>query len=553
MPDAKKSTKKEPSIGRTFGVVAILTVFSKIAGLARDVVVSSCYGTSIVADAYNYAYLLTGNILILFGGLGGPFHSATVAVLGPKKDDKESGALIGQIFLYTAITLGAIALLTWLLAPLIVPIMSANYQPSKEVLAKGLSTAAELRDLFSRELLAQLNIMLPLVVIAGLVGISYGILNAHNKVFWPSVSPSIASLAIIVAVLGFSNPETRLLTGIPLAVGTLAGALGQLLAQIPGTIKSAAKLSFSFKPQPGLKEYSLVLFPAIFSTSVGQLTVYVDAGFTCWGLGEGAWTAIVTANRLVQLPLGVLLTAMLVPILPRFTEQASEEKHEDLKEEFRRSLRFLWFLALPLTAIFLAIPEATIRLLFQRGNWTEESTAMVSIALIWLTPSIFFYVARDLITRVFYAYKDARTPFVVALIAIGVKSVLDYLVVTQSSLGVGGISLATSLITILNLSLLIFFLRRKVGRLGLKSLIAPLAVMLTAATACFGATFLLQAYLKQALLPYLAEFQSLLFSVGLASLSGMLAYTIVCLIFRLDEPLLVARRLPIFKNILPKS
>lgn len=69
----------KPGLGKVFGLVAILTVLSKFAGLARDILVLQAFGTSTVADAYNYAYVLTGNILILFGGLGGPFHSSTVA------------------------------------------------------------------------------------------------------------------------------------------------------------------------------------------------------------------------------------------------------------------------------------------------------------------------------------------------------------------------------------------------------------------------------------------------------------------------------------------
>src|SRR5271163_3650575 len=96
---------KRPSMGRTFGVVALLSVISKIVGLARDIVVASAYGTSVLADAYNYAYLFTGNVLILFGGLGGPFHSATVTTLTPRKHAKNAGMLLSQIILCTAVLL----------------------------------------------------------------------------------------------------------------------------------------------------------------------------------------------------------------------------------------------------------------------------------------------------------------------------------------------------------------------------------------------------------------------------------------------------------------
>ena len=107
--------------------------------------------------------------------------------------------------------------------------------------------------------------------------------------------------------------------------------------------------------------YVKVLWPALISTSIGQLIIYVDS-FFCSNIGEGAWTAIANANRLIQLPLGVLITAMLVPILPRFSEMAANKKNEELKIEFRRAISFLWFLALPLSAILLALPEPIIKI-----------------------------------------------------------------------------------------------------------------------------------------------------------------------------------------------
>lgn len=550
------STEKKANVGKTFGIVALLTILSKIAGLARDIIVAQAYGTGIVADAYNYAYLVTGNVLVLFGGLGGPFHSATVAILGNRKQEKTAGKLMAQVLLFTFCSLTLISIAAYFAAPYLIDWQAQTYKidPTRlPDLLKG-QDINFLRDFYKQQLQEQFNIMLPLIVISGLVGVSYGILNVYNKVLWPSLSPAIASLAIIIAVVGWTNPQTALLTGLPLAVGTLAGAIGQLLAQVPGTLKTGLKYAISLEPQPGIKEYRSMLWPAIFSTSIGQLTVYVDAFFTNSAAGQGGWTAIINANRLIQLPLGVLLTAMLVPMLPRFTEQVSERRFDDLKEELRRALRFLWFLALPLTAILAAIPAPIIRLLFQRGNFNAESTELVTAALVFLIPSIFFYVARDLMTRVFYAYQDSNTPYRVAVIAIIVKAGLDYVLVCQLNMGVSGISLATTLITIMNLALLMFFLKQKLGLLGFNQLLRPVFIMLTAATiggaACFGAYSALTYFLQ--FLP-LAQFLRLLLSVGGASAAGLLAYLIVCLSAKLKEPLSVAQRLPFLRNLVAKE
>jgi putative peptidoglycan lipid II flippase len=522
-----KTAAKSAGLGKTFGLVAILTIFSKLAGLVRDIIVLQALGTSTTSDAYNFAYLLTGNILILFGGLGGPFHSSTVAILTPRKNDPGLGKLAGQLFLFTILILSAISILAWFFAPSLISLIAP---------AAG-HDAAYRADLWGQAT-NEMKIMVPMIVIAGIVGISYGILNVYGEVFWPSLSPAIASVAIIAAVLMCPDKHSLPLLGIYIAWGTTVGAVGQMIAQLPGLAKSPFKWAVPLQPQPGLRQYFSMLWPAAFSTSIGQLTIYIDSFFTSQ-LHEGSWTAIVNANRLVQLPLGVLLTAMLVPILPRFTEQVAEKRIDDLKAEFRRALSFLWFLALPIAALMMAIPGPILQVLFERGQFNVESRELVATALIFLVPSIFFYVARDLITRVYYAQHDSTTPYYVAMVAIVVKGLLDWLLV--SSLGIGGISLATTLVTVFNLTVLTFFMRRKIGNLGFSALIKPVAIMLFASTACGAVALLLHNLIIANI--HFGRFLTALTSVSVASAAGLMAYAVICIIFKLEEPTMLLQRI----------
>jgi putative peptidoglycan lipid II flippase len=512
-------------LGKTFSIVALLTIVSKIVGLLRDVVVAAAYGTTVLADAYNYAYLFTGNILILFGGLGGPFHSATVTTLEPRKNDPEAGFLIVQVTCLTALLLSVATILLILAAPLVMHLVAGGYGHDDLERAH-----------FFREAIAQLRTMSPLILIAGLIGISYGVLNVYHKIFWPSISPAIASFAIIIALLLFPNKESSM----PLAIGTMIGAFGQLFAQVPQLFTCGLKYRFSTSAVKGLNNFFSVLWPVFIGTSIGQIIIYVDTYF-CAGIGEGAWTAVVNANRLVQLPLGVLITAMLVPVLPRFTEHASVGDLVSLKNEFRRSLSFLTFLALPLTAVLIVLPQPIVKLLFQRGAFDANSTNLVTAALIYLVPSITFYIGRDLITRVFYGLQDSRTPFLVATGAIFVKVLLDYLFVIVIKLGVGGISLATSLITVFNLTLLAVLLRGRIGSLGLTQLFAPLAIMLIASSLSglvvyFSFTQLTQLWVSMSLFPLIVK-------IGLATTTGGLVYFALCAIFGLNEPKMLVERL----------
>lgn len=516
---------KREGLGKTFGLVALLNVISKVVGLVRDIVVLQVFGTSLVTDAYFYGYQFTGNILVLFGGLGGPFHSAGVAVLSSQTEGEEKRKLVGQLLLLTLAAGSLITIALFYAAPYLVPIVfPGTGQPLAE------------RQKLWAAIIVQLRIMVPLILIAGLVGLGAGISNSYKEFTWPSLSPAVASIAIVVACLFFRDDA-----GLCLAVGTLIGAVGQLLVQIPGALRARPKFDFSFKWKPGLKEYLFMIGPAAVGTSIGQLNVFTDSFFIS-SLAPGSLTALQNANRLLQLPLGVLLTAMLVPILPRFTEQVVANEIDDLKAEYRKALRILWFTVLPLVTMLLAIPNPIIKLLFERGHFDADSRALVVLGLTYLVPSAFFYVARDLLTRVFYAHKDTQTPFKVGMCSVAVKMCADFLLV--GPLGIGGIALSTTLVTIFNMTFLSILLRKKIGPLGLTSLIRPAAIMLIGSVGCGFTAYYVQAFFENMIkLPSgIGAFASLAVSIVVAGAAGLAVFVGVCLAAKLEEPNLVLKR-----------
>lgn len=538
----KASSNLQPSSGKslakTFSLVALFTLLSKFAGLARDIVIGQAFGLGLIADAYNYAYSITGTILVLFGGQGGPFHTAAFAAL-TKEKEAGSGKLVMQMMAWTAIAMGIIALLVYIFAPSIVPAIV----PGAVNASLGYTTEQRLV-----EVIKQVRIMSPLIMIAGLVGIGCGISNTYHEHFWPSIAPAFASGAIITCIL---LPHTD--GGVALALGTLVGGIGQLAVQIPGMLKARPKFSMDIftKLQPGMKEYLVMFLPLTFSTSIGTLIGYVDQGFTS-GLVQGGWSAICNANKLVQLPLGILVTAMLVPIGPIFAKHVTAGKIDDLKFELKRALTLLWFLALPISALLLVQGRSVIKLLFERGAWSPNDTEMVASVLYILIPMIFFYVARDLLTRVFYAFQDSKTPFAIAVMAILVKIFLDWLFVSVFKLGISGIALATTLITIFNLSWLFYFLRKRTGRLGTVAMLKPLAIMLTGSVFCGAISYLLSSIVPASLIQQLASMFglasavariALALNIGIASSAGILIYVGFCYVLRLEELRLVADKI----------
>ena len=425
---------KTQSLLKAAWIIAFVTIISKLIGFLRDVVIANFYGAGMVSDAYFYAYQIPAISIVLLGGIGGPFHSAVVSVFSkliPNLEEKvpENVNKLFNTFLTSSfLVFLVLGVLVFAFSDIIMKIIIANGSPQLIHLAS-----------------LHLKIMAPVLVVGGVVGIYYGILIVYKEFLIPNISPILMSIAII-AVISLVNRDN---SGVVLAMATTLGALCQFVYQLP-KLKS---LGFKFKPNldvlnnPQYRNILELLFPAILSSTVGQVYIYVDMFFASQ-LQEGAWSAIGYANRLFQFPVGVLVTAFLVPLFPIFSKLVGEKDYDNIRYYFNKGVGLLNFVAFPILVLILLLSTNAIQLIFQRGAFNEVATMMVSEALCYLSISIIFYVFRDSITRVFYAFNDSRTPFLVALSSIVIKFILNFLFVKQ--LGIGGITLSTSFVTLIN-------------------------------------------------------------------------------------------------------
>ncbi|MCQ2958084.1 MAG: hypothetical protein MJ180_04170, partial [Candidatus Gastranaerophilales bacterium] len=311
-------------------MIAGITVLSKFAGFFRDIMVAKAYGATLVSDAYFYAIQFPSLAIILLGGLGGPFHTATVAVFSkliPNIEEKPSFKIIkdfNSFVTLTGIFFTLLALLFWLFAPQIIGIIAGQGSPELQSLAAS-----------------HLRIMTPIILIGGIIGIFYGIANVYKEFFYTSLSPAILSIVVILT-LAFAPIDKN---GYVLVWATLAGSFGQLIFQLPVFFKSG----FRYFPiidckSKSIKKIGEILFPAILGTTIGQLNIYIDMFFTS-SLQEGAWTAVAYGNRVFQFPCGILITAMLVPLFPMFSKFVGDRDFDSLRKYFHDGLNSLFFLA----------------------------------------------------------------------------------------------------------------------------------------------------------------------------------------------------------------
>lgn len=466
---------KSPSVLKAAWIIAVVTIVSKLIGFVRDIIIANYYGAAMVSDAYYYAYQIPSLSLILLGGVGGPFHSATVAIFSkliPNLQEKPSehvNKLYSTFMTATIIFFLALSAIMFIFPRQIMGLIISGGSPDMINLAA-----------------THLKIMTPLLVIGGIVGIYYGILIIYRQFMLPNLSPIIMSLAIIGVVIAAPSDQK----GYALAWATTIGAILQLIIQYPNIRKLGYKLkpNFVFTNNPEFKEICELLFPAVLSSTVGQIHIYVDMFFTS-SISEGAWTAIGYANRVFQFPVGILVTAFLVPLFPIFAKLVADKDYNGIKNYFNKGVGVLFFGAIPIIIGILVVGMDAVRLVFERGLFDEKATFMVTEALWFLSVSIIPYVFRDSITRVYYSFNDSKTPFVVAFSSIVLKLVLNYVLISKMHFGIGGITLSTSLVTLFNACVLGMFITKKMD-MDYKSLFINLLKMVVAGVITGGICYL---------------------------------------------------------------
>ena len=438
------------SVLKAAWLIAVVTVFSKLIGFVRDVVIANYYGTTMVSDAYFYAYQIPALAIILLGGVGGPFHSATVAVFSKlipnlrEKPAVEVRKLFSTFMTATILLFVILALICYFYAEPIMNIIVSGGSPEL------IKLAAE-----------HLKIMSPVLIIGGIVGIYYGLLVTYRYFMLPNLSPIVMSLVIITMVITSSKSDNA---GVILAWATTIGAVCQLILQYP----KIRQLGFKFQPNfdffnnVQFKNICELLFPAVLSSTVGQIHIYVDMFFAS-SLQEGVWTAIGYANRVFQFPVGILVTAFLVPLFPIFSRLVADNDINGIKNYFNKGVGVLFFGAIPIIIGIIVLGLDGIKLIFERGAFDSNATFMVTEALWFLSFSILPYVFRDSITRVYYSFNDSATPFIVAFSSILLKILLNIIFITKLHMGIGGITFSTSLVTLFNAIVLGLLISKKIN------------------------------------------------------------------------------------------
>jgi len=528
-----ESKKPSRSLANIAGIVAVATLVSKIFGLVRQQAIAAAFGVGAAADAYNYAYVIPGFLLVLLGGINGPFHSAIVSVVA-KRRREEVAPLVETI---TTLVGGVLLIVMVLMIIFASPLVS--------LVAPGLGDTAaglEIRAIA----IQQLRIMAPMAVLAGLIGIGFGTLNAADHYWLPSISPLFSSVTVLVGLgilalhLGsaMTTPEYALLGGIVLAWGTVAGAFLQWLVQVPAQWQAGLgklRLRFEFD-QPGIRDVFKVMAPATFSSGMMQINVYTDLFFASY-LPQAA-AALGYANLLVQTPLGIISNVILVPLLPIFSRLADPQDWPELKQRIRQGLMLTALTMLPLSALMIPLASPMVRVVYERFAFDASASHLVTSVLIAYSLGMFFYLGRDVLVRVFYGLGDGDTPFRISIVNIFLNALLDYLFIRP--LGAPGLVLATVGVNIISMVALLVCLNRRLNGLPWKEWMRP-GIGLTLSSLLAGGSCWLTLQGCQRLVGTEGFFVQLIL-LSIAGIAGLGAFALCVVQFQIPEvDLLVSR------------
>jgi putative peptidoglycan lipid II flippase len=307
-----------------------------------------------------------------------------------------------------------------------------------------------------------------------------GLLNALGHFAAPALAPALLNLGIIGAVVTavrFSADPTFL--SYALAIGVLIGGCMQLALQIPFLVKCG--IDFWRRADwrhPGLVKIRTMLVPVIFGGSVFQINTLIGTLLASF-LVEGSISYLYYADRLVQLPLGLFGIATATAIMPTLSRQAATQNVRALVVTLQYAVRLLALIMLPAMVGIIVVREPVIALLFEHGAFDARASRLTADAVLYYGIGLWAFAAIRIVIATFYALGDTRTPARIAVVCLLANVVLG--LVLMEYMGHGGIALALTLATVLNLLLLVRPLRRRLGPLGADKLLGSVAKSLAAA------------------------------------------------------------------------
>jgi putative peptidoglycan lipid II flippase len=510
-PEAVESRPGRLALSTAF--FSLATALSRIAGLVREIVAASYFGVKGPMSAFTIAFQVPNLIRSLFADAA--LQAAFVPVFTEQLERRsrhEAFRIASALVFVISVSLGVLTALFVLLAPLIMPLFAPGFDD-------------DLTDLTVN--LAQL--MFPIVLMLGLSGLVVGVLNSFEHFSVPAIAPLFWNL-VIIATLVVLTPafegDDRIYA---YAIGILLGTLVQLLLPLPWLRRTGFRLTreFNWRDERVLRVLKLML-PVTLGIGLINFNLSVNSIFATL-ISEQAPAAIDKAFRIYMLPQGVFAVALATVLFPTFSRLAARRDMDGLRAVQGTGTRQMLLLLVPAAALMLVLSEPITRIVYQRGEFDAAQTDLVAEALFFFSLSLPFAGVNLILIRTFFSLQLPWRPTQIALANLGVNAGLD--AILYQPMGVGGITLATAIVSLVTSVALAVALRGQLGGVDMARTVHAGTRILAAGAACAGVALGLREVLD-GLGDGLLEQTALVLA---ASAAGLAAYSAIVLATRVEE------------------
>jgi putative peptidoglycan lipid II flippase len=494
------------NILKATGVVLVMNLVVKVLGFLRETSLANAFGASDLSDAYLSAYTIP---YFLQSILGYALVAAVVPILtkylvaGKKEEASYVGSAIINI---TALGLAAVSVVGILACDILVKLLAPGYGAEQAALTATLA-----------------RIMFPSVIFMGVGMVLTGICNAHYRFAVSAFAPGVSNIIIIVSLLFFSAAY-----GIyGAAWGTLISFVGFFVIQIP----VLWQIGFKYRPvldfkHPDVQQLIREIGPIVLGVAVNQIYFAVNRIFAS-GLAEGTISNINYANKLMMLPMGIFVSAVVSAIYPALSEFSLKKDRRGLAATMKTGLVSVMLVAVPAAVGLALLSEPIIQLLFEHGEFTHENTLATAWALVCFTLGLIPMAANMIITRVYYALDDVKTPVRIGMISIVLDVLLSLALFRVMAYGGGGLALSNSLAALLCFLMMYYYLKLKALPELANQTMLPSLLKVAAASALMGiAVWLVKLVLHAA---------GAVVVTGAGILAGVVVYAAAVLLLKIPE------------------
>lgn len=494
---------------RAFATVGGLTMMSRLFGFIRDILIAAVIGTGFVADAFFVAFRFPNLFRRLFGE--GAFNSAFVPLFA-KRLEGEGIASARQFAEEALACLTFVLLLFSALAMIAMPWLML-------LLAPGFVTDPEKYDLA----VLLTRIAFPYLLCMSLAALLSGVLNSLGRFLAAAAAPILLNIALIAAALiaMWLGLHLRPDAGLSLSIGVTLAGFAQLAMLWVAVRRAGMSLQFRWpRYTEGMKRLVSLGIPGVISGGITQINIVV--GTIIASLQASAVSYLYYADRLYQLPLGIIGVAVGVVLLPDLSRKLHAGDTAAVHDSQNRSLEFAMLFTIPASVALVIASEPIIRVLFERGAFTASDTDATAAALGAYAIGLPSFVLIKVFQPAFFAREDTRTPMWFAAINLAVNAigslVLFFLFQHLGWMPHVGIAIATALAGWINAGLLIVTLMRSGDYRPDRRLVRNLWLILLASVV-MGASL---AIVLPLLAPFLAPERDVL--VQASALGGLVAF-----------------------------